>query len=119
MRVSVLVGTAQVAPGNTLSVSGANGPDGKRNRSVTASVDWPGLNTSISELTPASSCAWGIAQWACGAATPGTNERPPEVPPGPTIVCTSAATTRPVRAVTTVLTGEVSCTSDATFSTAT
>ena len=38
-RVSVLVGITHVVPGNTLSVSGANGPDGNRNRTVTASVD--------------------------------------------------------------------------------
>ena len=35
----VLVGITHVVPGNTLSVSGANGPDGNRNRTVTASVD--------------------------------------------------------------------------------
>ena len=95
---------------------GVRGPEGNWNRTVTVSVAVPGLNTSISEEPPGTSCAWGIAQCDCGAITPGTSERPPDVPPGPTSSCTSAATTRPVRVATTVLMVATCCTSAVTFS---
>ena len=54
-----------------------------------------------------------MAQWSTGRLSPGMTERPELVPAN---VCTSDATTRPVRAVTTVLTWEAFCTSDATSS---
>ena len=52
IRVSRARGSAQVVPGRTFSVSGASGPDGSRNCTVTVSVAVPGLKTSISEEPP-------------------------------------------------------------------
>ena len=111
--------SAQVVPGRTFRVNGASGPDGSRKCTVTASVALPGLKMSTSEVPPVTSCAWGMAHcdWARG--TPGTRERPPGAPPGPTSSCTADATTRPVLVETTVLRVAISCTSVVTFSTAT
>ena len=52
----------------------------------------PGLNTSISVAAAGTSSACGMAQWDWAAITPGIRDRPPDVPPGPTIPCTSEAT---------------------------
>ena len=119
MRVCVLVGSTQVAPGSTLSVSGANGPDGKpephRDRlGRLARVEHVDFRVTL-RRPPAPG---GSPNAACGRGDPGHQRESPgparpderlhlrrDDPPGPR--------------VTTVLTVEVSCTSDATFSTAT
>ena len=72
IRVCALVGSDQVVPGRTFSVNGARGPDGNRNPTVTDSVVDPGLNTSISEEPPGTSCACGMVQCDCGVMAPGT-----------------------------------------------
>ncbi len=113
MRVCLLVWSTQVAPGATVSLSGASGPDGRRRCTVTDSGEPPGLKMSISLEAPAASCAWGMNHRGSGAAEPGTTARPIDVPRK---VCTSDATTRPVRAETTELTVDASWTSAATFS---
>src|SRR3984957_14276465 len=109
----------QVVPGRIFCVTGASAPDGRRKRTVTDSDVVPGLNTSISVEAPGTSWAWGMAQCGWAAIAPGTSDTPPDVPPAPTISCTTEATTRPVRVVTTVLMLETSWTSVVTFSTAT
>ena len=57
-------------------VSGATGPEPKRRCTVTFSGTEPGLKTSISDMPPVASSAWGIAQWVSGRASPGTTESP-------------------------------------------
>src|SRR6516164_691806 len=116
MRVCLSVATTHVAPGATSEPNGAKGPEASRRWTRTATDVLPGLNTSISEFPPEFSSLWGMAQWTAGRATPGTTESPDEEPEN---TCNSDATTRPVRAVTTVLTVDVFCTSAATFSTTT
>src|SRR5277367_2335572 len=108
-----------VVPGRIFWVNGVSGPDGRRKSTVTDSVVFPGLNTSISVAAPGTSWDWGMAQCDWAAIAPGTSDKPPDVPPAPTSSCTSAATTRPVRVVTTVLMVEICWTSVVTFSTVT
>ncbi len=114
MRVCALVTSTHVVPGRTIAPSGCKGPEASLKRTVTASTVGPGLKTSSAEEPPESSWAWGIIQWAWARGTPGRTDSPPGEPAR---TRTSDATTRPVRAWTTVETVEVSCTSLATFST--
>ena len=83
---------------------------------MTFSGTAPGLKTSICEDAPAASSAWGMVQCDCTVATPGTMERPLVGAPN---TWSSDATTRPVRAATTVLTVDAFWTSVVTFSTST
>ena len=117
IRVWVLVVNTHVDAGATWALKGANGPEGRRNCTVTASGVVPGFSTSISDEPPPVSRDSGMVQPCSGAAAPGTIHRPAPVVPEAATCSTSEATNRPVRADTTVLTDETCCTSDATFST--
>ena len=55
IRVCVLVKMGHVVPGRIFCVNGVSGPDGRRKSTVTDSVVFPGLNTSISVAAPGTS----------------------------------------------------------------
>ncbi len=114
MRVCALVASTHVVPGRTSALSGCNGPEARRRRTVTSSAEVPGLKTSSSDRPPDSSWPWGTVHCAWGLGAPGTTERPLGEPDRS---WTSDATMRPVRACTTVETVDAFCTSLATFTT--
>ena len=99
------------------AVSGASGPEGEAEPHRHRLGRRPGVEDV--DLGGAARDLLGLGDGPVRLRAPPRPAPAPSPPEAPTNPCTSDATTRPVRVVTTVLTVEIFCTSDATFSTTT